>query len=496
MRPAATPGRAGRGPRRRPPRPGRTSRAGAGGSAPGWPGSRARADRSAARSRPCGGELAEDPVAHRVGDRAQHPSGRGRGRDSGVTGIQRTTNCARTIAQLLLRNICCGYDRLPRPSPATSDFTVLWIGQAVSELGSRVSMFVFPLRRLRAHRLGAAGRRSPMAAYLLGHRARPAAGRRAGRPVRPAPADAGRQRLRACSLYGSLAVAGIAGRAHPAAPGGGGAAHRRGAGVFAPAEMSAVRSRRDPARSCRPRSARTRPASHVASLLGGPLGGRAVRRHRAGCRSLVDAVTFAVSFVTARPDPHRPLPRRPGPQRRVRAELAEGLRYLLAPAVLPGPAGVRRAQQPGRQRAVLRRDPAAHRGRRPPGRDRPGRGPGRRRRASSARWPRRRHRPAAHRLAHDLRSPGASCRCWCRWCSGTRRCSSARCSCSACSSTRPATPARRPTASRSPRRSCRAGSSRRCSSSPCPRCRSRPIAGGFLLETYGGPPPPSACSCW
>ena len=34
-----------------------------------------------------------------------------------------------------------GYRQLAR----NHDFTALWVGQTVSELGSRVSMFVFPL---------------------------------------------------------------------------------------------------------------------------------------------------------------------------------------------------------------------------------------------------------------------------------------------------------------------------------------------------------------
>ena len=34
-----------------------------------------------------------------------------------------------------------GYQNLRR----NHDFTVLWVGQTISELGSRISMFVFPL---------------------------------------------------------------------------------------------------------------------------------------------------------------------------------------------------------------------------------------------------------------------------------------------------------------------------------------------------------------
>ena len=38
-------------------------------------------------------------------------------------------------------DVMTGYRHLAR----NHDFTVLWVGQTVSELGSRVSMFVFPL---------------------------------------------------------------------------------------------------------------------------------------------------------------------------------------------------------------------------------------------------------------------------------------------------------------------------------------------------------------
>ncbi len=61
------------------------------------------------------------------------------------------------------------------------DFTVLWVGQTISELGSRMSMFVFPLLAyaITGSALWAA---AAEAAHLLGLVADPAARRRARRP--------------------------------------------------------------------------------------------------------------------------------------------------------------------------------------------------------------------------------------------------------------------------------------------------------------------------
>ena len=94
-----------------------------------------------------------------------------------------------------------GYRALAR----NHDFTVLWVGQTISELGSRVSMFVFPLL-----------------AYALTGSALVAGARRGAAPARPGGAllPAGvladrvdrRRMMRwprapACSLYASLVVA-------------------------------------------------------------------------------------------------------------------------------------------------------------------------------------------------------------------------------------------------------------------------------------------------
>ena len=124
---AAVAGRA-----RAPPRPGRTSRAGAGGSSPGWPGSPSVRAMSAARSGPPRAELVEDPVAGRVGDRAQHARvvGRRRGRLYGQA--RSVANCARTIAHVVVAQymvrIMTGYRELAR----NRDFTVLWVGPDAS----------------------------------------------------------------------------------------------------------------------------------------------------------------------------------------------------------------------------------------------------------------------------------------------------------------------------------------------------------------------------
>ena len=52
---------------------------------------------------------------------------------------------ALTIAQLNMRKLSCAYDQASDPLARNHDFTVLWTGATISELGSRMSMFVFPL---------------------------------------------------------------------------------------------------------------------------------------------------------------------------------------------------------------------------------------------------------------------------------------------------------------------------------------------------------------
>lgn len=213
-----------------------------------------------------------------------------------------------------------GYRRLAR----NHDFTVLWVGQTVSELGSHVSMFVFPLLafHLTGSLLAAA---AAEALHLLGLAATllPAGvlADRADRRLLMRVASGG-----GALLYASLAVAGATGHLtvlHLMAVA---LLTGVGAGVFAPAEISAIRTvvpREDLPTALSQNQAR----QHVAALLGGPLGGLLYGVTR-WLPFAVDAVTFAVSWVLLgriRSDLSARVPTRP--RRRPRQDIVEGLRY-------------------------------------------------------------------------------------------------------------------------------------------------------------------------
>ena len=157
------------------------------------------------------------------------------------------------------------------------DFTVLWIGQTISELGSRMSIFVFPLVTfaITGSALLAASARGGLPARPGRHAA---AGRRARRPRRPAPADALRQRdgraplrlagrrrhrRRRSTVPHLLVVALLTGAA---------------AGLFAPAEISAVRSV-VPTEELPTALAQNQARQHVAGTARRPARRPPVRRH-------------------------------------------------------------------------------------------------------------------------------------------------------------------------------------------------------------------------
>ena len=183
-----------------------------------------------------------------------------------------------------------GYRQLSR----NRDFTVLWIGDTVSELGSALSMFAFPLI---AYALSGSALTAALveAAYLGGLCA----------TLLPAGVLADRVDRRrimlvssatGCAAYTSLAVAGATGSLtlpHLVV-----VALVAGvaAGAFNPAQLSAIRSvvaTDDLPTALSQNQAR----QHVASLLGGPLGGAlyAVTRW---LPFAVDAITFAVACAT------------------------------------------------------------------------------------------------------------------------------------------------------------------------------------------------------
>lgn len=205
------------------------------------------------------------------------------------------------------------------------DYTRLWVGEAVSQLGTAASLFVLPLLgyALTGSALLAA---LPVAAYSLGIAV----------SLLPAGVVADqldrRLVLLAASATGlvltaSLVVAGVLGvltMPHLVA-----AAFGTGAvaGFYMPTELSAVRSvvgREELPTAISQNQAR----HHIAALLGGPLGGvlYAVARP---LPFLADAVSFAVSLVAVsrvRTD-LSPVER---PRRTPVKELGDGLRYLLA----------------------------------------------------------------------------------------------------------------------------------------------------------------------
>jgi MFS family permease len=205
------------------------------------------------------------------------------------------------------------------------DFTALWIGQTVSEIGSRMSMFVFPLvtyamtgsALLAAasealHLLGLAGALLP--AGVL-------ADRRDRRRIMRAASGSG------VLLYASLAAAGLAGVLT--------VPHLFvvalltgiGAGLFAPAEISAVRTV-VPADDLPTALSQNQARLHVAALVSAPLGGVLFSITR-WLPFAADAVSFAVSWAMLgrlRSD----LSPRPydGERRRPVRDIVEGARFV------------------------------------------------------------------------------------------------------------------------------------------------------------------------
>ncbi len=202
------------------------------------------------------------------------------------------------------------------------DFSVLWVGQTISELGSRVSTFVYPLLgfALTGSTLWAA---SVEAAYLLGMVG----------TLLPAGVLADRvDRLRVMrassliglALYSSLVVAGATGSltiGHLLA-----VAFLTGVagGLFAPAEMSAIGTVVDDDELPTALS-QQQARQHVAGLVGAPLGGLLFTVTR-WVPFLFDAISYAAAWLLLgriRTD----LAAKPGPAPRPWHDLKEGVRF-------------------------------------------------------------------------------------------------------------------------------------------------------------------------
>lgn len=213
-----------------------------------------------------------------------------------------------------------GYRTLAR----NRDFTVLWIGETINELGSRMSMFVFPLL---AYALSGSAvvAAAVEAVYLFGLvgallPAGVAVDRTNRRTLMLATSGTG------VALYGSLAVAGaLDALTIP---------HLLvvalltgiGTGIFGPAQTSAIRSVVS-TEELPTALSQNQARQHVAGLIGGPLGGAlyAVARW---LPFAADAVTFAISFGTlSRLRTDLSAPRRDD-RRSLWRELVEGLRFV------------------------------------------------------------------------------------------------------------------------------------------------------------------------
>jgi MFS family permease len=205
------------------------------------------------------------------------------------------------------------------------DFTVLWIGQTISEVGSRMSIFVFPLVAfaLTGSALYAA---AAEATYLLG-----LAGALVPAGVLADRADR-RRIMRTASgasvlLYASLALAAMAGALTVPHLLGVALLTGIGAGLFMPAEISAVRTvvtQEELPTALSQNQARM----HVAALVSAPLGGVLLSIAR-WLPFASTAVTSAVSWVMLgrlRTD-LSPTPCA-GPRAHPAHELTTGLRFV------------------------------------------------------------------------------------------------------------------------------------------------------------------------
>jgi MFS family permease len=220
----------------------------------------------------------------------------------------------------MLRNMT-GYRQLAR----NRDFTILWVGETISTLGSRMSLFVFPLM---AYALSGSTLTAALieAVQLVGLCA----------TLLPAGVWADTFDRRTLMLassatgvlaYGSLTVAGILGHLTLLHLGIVALVSGLATGLFQPAQMSAIRAV-VPTEDLPTALSQNQAREHVAGLVGGPLGGAlyAVARW---LPFAVDTVSYAVSCVTlTRIRTDLSATPRTGSRPSMRTQLAEGMRFI------------------------------------------------------------------------------------------------------------------------------------------------------------------------
>ena len=205
------------------------------------------------------------------------------------------------------------------------DFTVLWVAQTISEVGSRASLFVFPL--LAYGLTGSTGLAAVVdAIYLLGLAA-------ALVPAGPLADRADRRRImRSVSatgalLYASLVVALVADALtvpHLLAVA---LLTGAGSGLFAPAEATAIRAV-VPAEDLPTALSQNQARLHLATLLSAPAGGLMWALGR-WVPFAADAVSFALSWLMlGRLRTDLSAPARAGARRSPAKDLREGLRFV------------------------------------------------------------------------------------------------------------------------------------------------------------------------
>jgi MFS family permease len=212
-----------------------------------------------------------------------------------------------------------GYRHLAR----NRDFTVLWAGETINELGSAVSLFAYPLL---AYAITHSAYLTSVveALFLLGM-----AGATLPGGVLADRVDR-RRIMRTASglaalMYAALAILTLTGHLVVAELAVGALLTGIAAGVYGPAQTSAIRSVVSN-EELSTALAQDQARQHVGSLLGGPLGGALFAVSR-GLPFLADSITYLISTVTvSRISTSLAAPTRTEPNR-IRRDLAEGFAF-------------------------------------------------------------------------------------------------------------------------------------------------------------------------